>query len=328
MPTSSDARRTALHLLGTYGLLILALLVECLVFEGIARHQGSRSFLSPNSLILILNHSAVYGVMSVGMTFVIISGGIDLSIGSMVAFGGVICATIVQAGGEPAWLWIAIGWLGALAAGAIAGGFAGTLITWFEIPPFIATLALMSSLRGLGYIIAQGQPISNLPDAYTVLGRNRVMETVPISVVLMLAVVAGGAVLLNQTQFGRHVRAIGGNEEAARLSGVKVRRVKWLVYCMGSTLAVLGGLILSSKLGSGSPKVGMGDELGVIAAVVVGGTSLSGGRGTIGGSFVGLLIISVLTSGLNWIGVEFFAQMVVLGLVILAAVLLDHFKRT
>lgn len=311
----------------TYGLLTLALVIECVVFELIARRQGVRSFLSPNSLMLILNHSAVYGVMSVGMTFVIISGGIDLSVGSLVAFGGVISAIIVRAGGgEPAWLWIALGWLGALAAGAVAGGLAGTVITVFEIPPFIATLALMSSLRGLGYIIAKGQPISDLPSAYTALGRDRILNVVPISVLVFVAVLLLGGVLLNHTRFGRHVRAIGGNEESARLSGVNVRAVKWWVYCMSSVLAVVGGVILSSKLGSGSPKLGLGDELGVIAAVVVGGTSLSGGRGTIGGTFIGLLIVSALSSGLNWIGVETFGQQVILGLVILAAVLLDRFK--
>ncbi len=323
---SSGARHGFWEFLSTYGLLMLALAIECLAFEVIARHQGRPSFLSIKSLILVLNHSAVFGEMAVGMTFVIISGGIDLSVGSLVAFGGVICAKIVQAGGEPVWAWIVLGWIGALLAGAAAGSFAGFLITRFEIPPFIATLALMSSLRGLGYIIAKGQPISPLPEAYQVLGRNRIAHSIPISVVLMLAVLAAGAILLNHTRFGRHVRAIGGNEESARLSGVNTRRVKWLVYCMCSTLAVAGGLILSSKLGSGSPKVGLGDELAVIAAVVVGGTSLSGGRGTVGGTFIGLLIVSVLSSGLNWVGVETFGQQVILGAVILAAVLLDRFK--
>ena len=319
-------RRAPWQFLSSYGLLVLALVIECLVFEIVARRQGIRSFLSVNSLILILNHSAVYGVMSVGMTFVIISGGIDLSVGSLVAFGGVVCAKIVQGGGEPVWLWIVLGWIGALLAGALVGSFSGMLITTFEIPPFIATLALMSSLRGLGYIIARGQPIAPLPDAYQALGRSRIADSVPISVVLLLAVLLAGAILLNHTRFGRHVRAIGGNQESARLSGVNTRRVKLLVYCMCSTLAVVGGLILSSKLGSGSPKVGLGDELGVIAAVVVGGTSLSGGRGTIGGTFVGLLIVSVLSSGLNWVGVETFGQQVILGVVILAAVLLDRVK--
>ena len=305
---------------------MLAVIIECVAFEGIAQYRGRPSFLSVASLVNILNQSAVYGVLSVGMTFVILTGGIDLSVGSLIAFGGVICATVVKAGGEPAWAWILVGGAVALLAGLLCGGIAGALITRVAVPPFIATLALMSSLRGLGYILAGGQPIAPLPAAYTLLGRFRIGDLVPVGVIVMLAVFVFGAVLLNATRFGRHVRAIGGNEEAARLSGVSVAWTKWLVYGMCGALSVLGGLIASSKLGSGDPKAGLGDELSVIAAVVVGGTSLNGGRGTIGGTFVGLLIVSVLSSGLNWIGVESFGQQVILGLVILAAVLLDRFK--
>jgi ribose/xylose/arabinose/galactoside ABC-type transport system permease subunit len=277
--------------------------------------------------MLVLNHCAVIGVAAVGMTYVIIVGGIDLSAGSLIAFGGVICAKVVLAGGEPVGMWIGVGWLAALAAGALAGGFAALFITRFDIPPFIATLALMSSLRGLGYIIAKGQPISPMPEVYQFVGRHQIGGLVPVSVIIMLIAMLIGAIILNKTRFGRAVRAIGGNEESARLSGINVRRVKAMVYMMSGALAAAAGLILSSKLGAGSPKVGMGNELDVIAAVVVGGTSLSGGRGTIGGTLVGLLIISVLNSGLNWIGVESFGQQVTLGLVILAAVLLDRLKR-
>ncbi len=327
MKAGSPFREALGRFVLSYGLLMGALAIECIVFELIARKQGLPPFLSDTTLMLVLKRSAVYGVMCVGMTFVIISGGIDLSVGSMLAFGGVVCAKVVQVGGlDAGWGWISAGYAAALMAGAAAGLFAGTLITWFRIPPFIATLALMSSLRGLGYIMADGKPVAPLPKAYQVLGREHVASIVPISVIVMLAVVAAGAVLLNHTRFGRHVRAIGGNEESARLSGVNVNTVKLRVYAMCSTLAVLSGLVLSSKLGSGSPKVGLGDELQVIAAVVVGGTSLSGGRGTIGGTFLGLLIVSVLNSGLNWIGVETFGQQVILGAVILCAVLLDRIK--
>jgi ribose/xylose/arabinose/galactoside ABC-type transport system permease subunit len=322
----SEAGRSLREFLSAYGFLLLAIVLECVIFEAVAQHRGRPSFLSVGSLVNILNQSAVYGVLSVGMTFVILTGGIDLSVGSLIAFGGVICATVVHWGGEPAWMWIGIGWIAAVLAGLATGSIAGLLITRFEVPPFIATLALMSSLRGLGYILAGGQPIAPLPAAYTLLGRFRIADLVPVGVLVMLAVFVIGALLLNGTRFGRHVRAIGGNEEGARLSGVSVAGTKWAVYCMCSVFAVIGGLIASSKLGSGDPKAGLGDELSVIAAVVVGGTSLSGGRGTIGGTFVGLLIVSVLSSGLNWIGVESFGQQVILGTVILAAVLLDRVK--
>jgi ribose/xylose/arabinose/galactoside ABC-type transport system permease subunit len=324
-----ESHRYVRRFLTDYGLLLLSVAIECVIFEGIAQHRGRPSFLSYNSFVNILNQSAVYGVLSVGMTLVILTGGIDLSVGSLIAFGGVVCALVVRLGAGMAgsvWGWIVIGWIVALASGLASGCVAGLLVARVKVPPFIATLALMSSLRGLGYILAGGQPIAPLPDAYTFLGRHWIAGRVPVGVVVMLGVFALGAVLLNTTRFGRHVRAIGGNEEAARLSAVNVARTKLAVYCMCGMLAVLGGLIVSSKLGSGDPKAGFGDELNVIAAVVVGGTSLSGGRGTIGGTFVGLMVVSVLSSGLNWVGVESFGQQVVLGLVILAAVLLDRFK--
>jgi len=309
-----------------YGFLLIALALECVVFEGIARYQGMRPFLSVDNLILILNQSAIYGVVSVGMTFVILTGGIDLSVGSMIAFGGVVGALTTRAiGGDTAWA-LAGGWAIAVAGGLATGCVSGLFITRFKIPPFIATLAVMSSMRGAGYMFVQGTPVSDLPANYTFLGRYMIAGHVPVGVVIMLVVFVGGGILLNMTRFGREVRAIGGGEESARLSGVPVNRVKLAVYCMCSVLSVVGGLILSSKLRSGDPTVGVGDELQVIAAVVVGGTSFTGGRGTITGTFIGLLIIAVLATGLTWIGMESFGQQVILGIVILAAVLLDQFK--
>lgn len=293
-----------------------------------ARRQGMPSFLTVDNLVLVLNQYAIYGVVSVGMTFVILTGGIDLSVGSLVAFGGVVCALVVRFGPlDSVWGSIVLGWCAALSGGLLAGGATGLFITQFQIPPFIATLAVMSSLRGLGYLLVRGQPVFDLPAEYTWLGRGAVAGGLPVNVTIMLVVFVVGGLLLSVTRFGRHVRAIGGNEESARLSGVPVNRVKWSVYGMSSVLAVLGGLMLSSKLKSGDPTVGVGDELQVIAAVVVGGTSLTGGRGTLTGTFIGLLIIAVLSSGLTWIGMESFGQQVILGLVILAAVLLDRVKR-
>lgn len=311
----------------TYAPLLLALAIECAVFEQIGRRQGNPGFVSLTGLILVLNQSAIFGIMAVGMTFVIITGGIDLSVGSLMALGGMLCASMVHWGaGTHVWPWIVAGWGLALLAGTLAGGTAGVLITAFRIPPFIATLALMSSLRGAANLITNGKPISPLPDAFQWLGRHQIADRVPVNVVLVLAVFIIGAVLLNWTAFGRHVRAIGGNEESARLSGVPIAWTKWRVYMLTGVLSALAGLVLSSRLGSGDPKIGLGDELKVIAAVVVGGTSLSGGRGSIVGTFAGLLVVSVLDSGLNWIGVETFGQQVTLGIVILAAVLLDRLK--
>ena len=314
------------RLLLTFGPLVLALAIEVAVFHLIGRAQGKPAYLSFDNLILILNQSAVHGVVAVGMTFIILTGGIDLSAGSMLAFAGVVCALVVRAGGEPVAAWLVAGWAASLALGAAAGGLVGVLVTKVHIPPFIATLAFMSSLRGLGNLITDGKPVSPLPSLYAQVGRHHVFGHVPVSVLIFLAVLLAGAVLLRWTRFGRYVRAIGGNEESARLSGVNVTWVKTKVYILGGVLTALGGLMLSSRLGAGSGKVAEGDELAVIAAVVVGGTSLNGGRGSVIGTFVGLLVVSVLNSGLVWIGVETFGQQVVLGVVILGAVLLDQLK--
>lgn len=319
-------RSSLKRLLLAYGPLLFALALEFVIFEFLGRRNGNPGFASAGILLMILNQSVVYGVMAVGMTFVIITGGIDLSIGSLLACAGVAGAMVVQWGGDPVWTWILLGWVLAVLLGACSGAIAGGLVTLFGIPPFIATLALMSTLRGLGNLATDGKPISPLPLEYSFLGRHQIYGAIPLSVALLIAVLVAGGLLLHHTRFGRHVRAIGGNEESARLSGVNVRRVKFLVYVISGVLAAVAGLVLSSRLGSGSPKVGVADELGVIAAVVVGGTSLSGGRGSIAGTFMGLLVVSVLNSGLTWIGVETFGQQVTLGLVILAAVLLDKIK--
>jgi len=238
-----------------------------------------------------------------------------------------VCALVTQKLGG-GWDAMAVGWCAAVAAGVCTGSFSSLFITRFQVPPFIATLAVMSSVRGLGFLIVKGKPVFDLPERYTFLGRHMIGDAVPIGILILAVVFIAGTVLLNTTRFGRHVRAIGGSEESARLSGVPVERVKWAVYCMSGALAVLAGLMLSSKMKSGDPTVGVGDELQVIAAVVVGGTSLTGGRGTIAGTFLGLIIIAVLATGLTWIGMESFGQQVILGIVILGAVLLDRLKRT
>jgi len=319
----------------TFGPLAVALVAEVSLFEFIGRSQGNPGFASIGTLILVLNQSAVFGVAAVGVTFIILTAGIDLSIGSLFACAGVLCALVVNYGlggvDDPSTtaliLWLTAGGLAGLLLGALVGAVSGGLITLFRIPPFIATLALMSTLRGLGNLATDGKPVAPLPAEYSLLGRYQIGGRVPVSMLIFLAVLIAGAILLNQTRFGRYVRAIGGNEESARLSGVPIKKVTFLVYVWSGALTALGGLILSSRLGAGSPKVGVGDELAVIAAVVVGGTSLAGGRGTITGTFAGLLVVAVLNTGLTWIGVETFGQQVTLGLVILGAVLLDRLKN-
>lgn len=309
---------------GAFAPLLAALLVEIVVFELVGHQQKGLHFLAPTNLVMVLNQAALYGIMSVGMTFVILTGGIDLAVGSLVALAGVVCATIAQRGSG----FYEVALVAGLACGALSGGSVGALVTRFNVPPFIATLSLMSLLRGLANLLTDGRPVAGgLPENYTHLGRGVVAGVVPAQVLVFGVVFILAEILLNHTRFGRHVRAIGGNEESARLSGVPVARVKLLVYVISGGLAALSGLLLSSRLGSGTPTVGLGDELSVIAAVVVGGTSLSGGRGGLLQTFVGLLIICTLSSGLNWINVGTFGQQVVLGLVILAAVLMDKYRE-
>lgn len=328
----TDRRRALLASAAAYGLLILALGIEMAAFEILGRMEGKPGFLTAPSVLQIFNRSADIGVMAVAMTFVILTAGIDLSVGSVAAFCGVVGALVLQRltenGIDPyVALTAAIGV--ALAAGALAGGVAGGLVTLARVPPFIATLALMSSLRGLAFIAADGKPIRPMggaAPAWQALGRSRLFDTVQTPILVMGAVFAAGACVLGLTRFGRHAVAVGGNEEAARLTGVPVNRVKFAVYAGSGALAALSGLIVSSKLGAGDPKVAVGAELEVIAAVVVGGTSLAGGRASIVGTFLGLAIISTLGQGLTWLNVESFGQQVILGVVILAAVLLDRIR--
>jgi ribose/xylose/arabinose/galactoside ABC-type transport system permease subunit len=255
------------------------------------------------------------------MTMVILTEGIDLSVGSVVALAGVVGADLI-ASGVP----LPVAVLAAVAAGALVGLFNGASIVYLRVAPFIATLATMTAVRGLAYLYTDGVSVGNLPDTFTRWGNGRI-GPLPIPVLVAAVVVAGTWLLLSRTVFGRRVYAVGGNEEAARLSGVRVGRIKIGVYTLMGALAALGGVMLAARLGAGDPKAGQLFELTAIAAVVVGGTSLSGGRGTVIGTVLGALIIGVLDNGLVLLDVSAFYQMVVKGLVILAAVALDRGGR-
>jgi ribose transport system permease protein len=215
----------------------------------------------------------------------------------------------------------------AIAACGLLGGLSGTVITLFQVPPFIVTLAMMLVASGLAYIAAAGQSIYQIPESFVWLGRGTGLFGLPHAVVLMLALYAAAHVLMSRTTVGRYLYAVGGNAEAARLAGVPVRRVLLLAYVACGLLAGLGGVILASQLKSGSPTYGAMYELYVIAAVVVGGTALAGGEGRILGTLIGALIIAVIQNGMNLVGIESYTQKVVLGLVILAAVLVDRLRR-
>jgi ribose transport system permease protein len=287
------------------------------------------NFLKPDNLLNIANQIAVIAIVAVGMTLVIITAGIDLSVGSLIALSAVVCTLAIRnlAGAEQA---TAAGmlWSSAAAIGVcgVLGWFSGAMVTLFGIPAFIATLAMMLVASGLAFLAAQGQSIYQVPDSFIWLGRGSTFG-LPNAVLLMLLLYAAAHFVMTRTVLGRYLYAVGGNAEAARLSGVPVKKVLLFAYTACGALAGLGGIVMASQLKSGSPTYGQMYELYVIAAVVVGGTSLAGGEGKVLGTLIGAFIIAVIQNGMNLTGVESYTQKVVLGLVILAAVLLDTLKR-
>lgn len=288
------------------------------------------TFLLADNLLNVANQIAVIAIIAVGMTMVIITGGIDLSVGSLVAFSAVMAAWLIRwAGGEGASTLAMIGCsLGAVILCAAVGGFSGTMVAVFKLPPFIATLAMMLVVRGFAYIVSNGQPIHDLPEGFVWLGR-RAMPVLglPYAVALMIVLYLTAHVIMSRTTLGRYIYAVGGNPEAARLSGVRVGLILLIVYLACGAMAGLGGIVLASQLKAGAPNYGLMYELYVIACVVVGGTSLSGGEGKMMGTLIGAFIIAVIQNGMNLTNVESYTQMVVLGLVILGGVLLDRLRR-
>lgn len=274
-------------------------------------------FLTVSNLLNVLQQTSINAVIAIGMTFVILSGGIDLSVGSLVALSGVALAFALQAGAP-----IPLAILAGLAAGGAAGLVNGLLITRGKLPPFIATLGMMSVARGITLFWTDGRPVSGFDAAFRTLATGKVLM-IPAPVLLAALLYAAAHFLLNRTRFGLYVYAIGGNEEATRLSGVAVRLHKTMVYVLAGLMSAVASVILTARLNSAQPIAGMMYELDAIAATVIGGTSLLGGSGTIGGTLIGALVMGVLRNGLNLLGISSFLQQVVIGLVIIAAVLVD-----
>lgn len=286
------------------------------------------NFLKADNLINVASQIVVIAIIAIGMTLVIVTGGIDLSVGSLVALSAVVAALLIERSGkEEATVGAMIlACLGAVALCGLLGMATGTLITSFGLPPFIVTLGMMQIARGLAYRLAGGQSVYQVPDDFIWLGRGNSLG-VPNAVLLMVALYVIAHIVMTRMTLGRYVYAVGGNPEAARLSGVPVKRVLILVYTLCGVCAGLGGIVLASRLKSGSPTFGQMYELSVIAAVVVGGTSLSGGEGNVIGTLIGAFIIGVIENGMNLMGLQNADQMIVLGGVLLGAVLLDRLSR-
>ncbi|MFM2479928.1 ribose ABC transporter permease [Celerinatantimonas sp. YJH-8] len=285
------------------------------------------SFLNPNfftveNLLNILRQTSVNAIIAVGMTLVILTAGIDLSVGSVLALSGAFAATMIALE-IPVMIAVPV----ALLAGALLGAVSGVIIAKGKVQAFIATLVTMTLLRGVTMVYTDGRPISvgftDTADAFAWFGTGYVFG-IPVPVWLMVVVFAGAWYLLTQTRFGRYVYALGGNESATRLSGINVDRVKIGVYAICGLLSALAGIIVTSRLSSAQPTAGMGYELDAIAAVVLGGTSLMGGKGKIMGTLIGALIIGFLNNALNLLDVSSYYQMIAKAIVILAAVLVDN----
>lgn len=277
-------------------------------------------FLTVGNIFNVLRQISINALIAFGMTFVILTGGIDLSVGSILALSSAFTAGLM-ASGMNTWLAVGIGLIGGMVMGAING----FLITKGKVAPFIATLATMTVFRGLTLVYTQGRPITGFKEDFAFLGKGYFLQ-IPMPIIWMVISFAVLYIILKQTTFGRRVYALGSNEEATWLSGINTSKVKILVYSISGLLASISGIILTSRLNSAQPTAGGAFELDAIAAVVLGGTSLSGGRGWIVGTLIGAMIIGVLDNGLNLLNVSSFYQQVVKGVVILIAVLLDRSK--
>ena len=300
--------------------IIVAFLVLCVFLSVFPKTSGS--FFTRQNIFNVLRQISTNLFLACGMTMVIILGGIDLSVGSIIALSGCISAGCVARYNLP----LPIALLMGLLVGLLVGMFNGAVISKTTIPAFIVTLATMNIAKGLAYVYTGGSPVRVVTKEWQFLGAGYV-GIFPTPVVILVIVLIITAIIMNKTKMGRHMYAVGGNQQAAEFSGIKVEKVKFFVHAFSGVMAGLAGIVLASRMDSGQPTAGDGAEMDAIAAVVVGGTSMAGGSGKIGGTIIGGLIIGVLNNGLNLLNVNSFWQYVVKGVVILLAVFLDYFRN-
>lgn len=300
---------------------ILIALTAIVAFFAFFPRTGS-VFLTTGNIMNILRQASTNLLIALAMTLVIILGGIDLSVGSIVALTGVVTGGLIAYNGLP--VWVAV--IGAILVGLFFGLMNGFIISKTSIPAFIVTLSTMNIGRGLAYIYTGGAPIRVVSDDFNFIGSGYVFG-IPIPVLYLLAFTIVFAYTMNKTKLGRHIYAVGGNPEAARFSGINNSKITLIVYTLSGLMAAVSGVVLASRMFSGQPTAGEGAEMDAIAAVVIGGTSMSGGIGTIGGTIIGGLIIAVLNNGLNLMNVSSFWQLVVKGVIILIAAYVDYIRN-
>ncbi|WP_297987892.1 ABC transporter permease [Anoxybacillus sp.] len=314
--TSVSSKVKLFHVLNKYGMLFI--LIGLIILMSIL----SPTFLTTGNLLNIVRQMSVVGIVAIGVTMVIITTGIDLSSGSVIALVSVVVASFAHPDTYPVFIPILIG----LGLGLLTGVINGTIISKAKIAPFIVTLGMMTAARGAALLFSDGRPIGNLSDSFKFIGQGMVLG-VPVPIIIFALVGVVSYISLNKTKFGKYVYAIGGNEQAARIAGVNVDKYKIFVYGYAGLLSGLAGIILTSRIASGQPTAGVMYELDAIAAAVIGGTSLAGGIGTIGGTIVGALIIGVMNNGLDLMNVSPYWQQILKGVIITVAVFIDSRKN-
>lgn len=297
--------------------ILIAFIALCVVLT-----IASNRFLTVSNLLNVSQQISTNFLIAIGMTFIILLGGIDLSVGSIIAFVGLLMGLMMKTLGWPVWVSIILG----LLISAVIGLVTGLLITIFDLPPFIATLGMMSIVRGAAYTITGGQPIYTFPDGFLAI-TGRYFGVPIITILIMVVVFAVGAYVLKYTRYGRYVYAIGGNEKCAQLSGINVKKVKCIAYVISGFCCGIAAIVLTSRLDSAVPTNADGAEMDAIASVVIGGTSMSGGEGTMTGTLIGILIIGVIANGLNLLNVPQGAQRIVKGGIIVLAVIVDVLRK-
>lgn len=293
--------------------IVFALLATCVVLTLLRPH-----FIGVANLTNVVRQISINGILAVGVTLVLLTGGVDLSLGSVAALSGVAAAHLAHPGAYP----VAVPLLAGLATGTACGAVNGILVARCRVPPFIATLGMMTAARGMALVLSNGRPVSNMSEAMTRLAGD--VWVVPAPALILAAVAALAWWALRNTRQGRYIFAVGGNEQAARAAGLPVRGVKVLAYTLCGTLAGLAGVVLAARITTGQPNAGLGYELDAIAAVVIGGTSLSGGVGSIGGTLLGVLLMGVIGNGLDLLNVSSYYQQIVKGAIIVGAVWFDR----
>ena len=307
---------TQLKGVGQYGI-FMAFIVVCLLLT-----FTTSKFLTVSNWTIIITQVSINALLAFGVTFVIITGGIDLSLGSIMAVTGVAAASLAHPDTYPVIVPIAIG----LLAGISMGALNGLVITKSKVPPFIVTLGMMTIGRGLALILSKGRPVSNLSDSFNFIGGGN-LAGIPFPIIVLIVTFVVCSVVLKKTILGRYIYAVGGNEQAAKASGIRVNKVKMAVYTICGGLAALAGILLTSRITTGQPNAGVGFELDAIAAAIIGGTSTSGGTGTMTGTLIGALLIGVISNGLDLLNVTSYYQQVVMGAIIIGAVVLDSWNQ-